>query len=164
MATRRYIFFKLVLFAIVLPLASCGDKDEKSDLPAYVIDRNKLTAILTDMHLVEAALVEKQHQGALSFDLSEIYYDTLFAKYSVTRMQLDSSIAHYSRNPAVLDAIYVNVITNLSKIQSEPPKSHETEHEFLLEPESEADEERDVAPEEEIEPVWLRKKDNPWLN
>jgi hypothetical protein len=164
MTARRFISFAVVLFALVLPWASCGDKDEESELPAYVIDRNKLTAIITDMHLVEAALVEKQHQGALSFDLSEIYFDTLFAKYSVTRMQLDSSIAHYSRNPAVLDAIYVNVITNLSKIQSEPLISQETEHVFPLEPEPEADEESEAAPEEEIEPVWLRKKENPWLD
>jgi len=164
MTARRFISFAVVLFALLLLWASCGEKDEKSDLPAYVIDRKTLTAILTDMHLVEAALVEKQQQGEMSFELSEIYYDTLLAKYLVTRMQLDSSIKHYSRNPAVLDAIYVNVITNLSKIQSEPLKSKETEHEFPLEPEPEADEESEAAPEEEIEPVWLRKKENPWLN
>lgn len=164
MTASRFIVFAVVFFTLVLLWASCGEKDEESEMPAYVIDRKTLTAIITDMHLVEAALVEKQHEGALSFELSEIYYDTLFAKYSINRIQLDSSIAYFSRNPAKLDAIYVNVITNLSKIQSAQLISNETEHEFPLEPEPEADEESDAATEEEIEPVWLQKKENPWLN
>jgi hypothetical protein len=164
MTAHRFVLFAVVFFAIVLPWASCGEKDENAELPAYVIDRKTFTAIITDIHLVEAALVEKQHQGALSFDLSEIYYDSLFTKYSITRPQFDSSIAHYSRNPAVLDAIYVNVITNLSKIQSAPLISKETVQKIPLEFEPEDEEENEVAPEEEIEPVWLRKKENPWLN
>jgi hypothetical protein len=164
MTARRFILYIVAFFAIVLPWASCGEKDQSSELPAYVIDRKTLTAIITDIHLIEAALVEKQHQGALSFELSEIYYDTLLAKYSVTRAQLDSSIAHYGRNPAILDAIYVNVITNLSKIQSAPLISKETVQEIPFEFEPEADEESEIAPEEEIEPVWMQKKENPWLN
>lgn len=161
MSVNKYYINLLVFTVILLYMSSCGDKDEHAELPEYVVDRETFTSIITDMHLVEAALVEKQQQGLLSFDLSEIYYDSLFASYAVTKIEVDSSISYYSRNPALYDAIYVNVITNLSKIESTPAVMPDTLPGMLSGPDAAEEMESDTI--EFSDPVWFPQKSNPWM-
>jgi hypothetical protein len=121
--TTASMFFsfakKLILLCLAVFMFATACKRRDADLPEYVLDRETMTAVLTDIHLIESALKEKQNQGLLAFELSEIYFDSLCAKYDISRTQIDSSIAYYSRRPEIFDAIYVKVITNLSKKESE---------------------------------------------
>jgi len=111
---------KSSVFSIVLvSLISIACKNSNKELPDYVLGREAMIDVITDIHLIEAALAKKQNKGLLAFDLAEIYYDSLYAKYSISKAEIDSSIAYYSRRPEIFDAIYVKVITNLSKKESE---------------------------------------------
>jgi hypothetical protein len=165
MQARKFKPLYFLSLSILLLNVACSSKDENSDLTAYVIDRETFTALLTDIHLIEASLVRKQSVGSFALDLPEIYYDSLFAKHAVTRTMLDSSLAYYSRRPDVFDGIYVNVITNLSKKASEPLVLKDEElKEEVPEPETETVDQTDEPVEEEIVPHWFRVKENPWVN
>ncbi len=78
-----------------------------------------MAAVLTDIHLAEAVLAKKQMDGKPAQELAEIYYDSLFAKYNITRSMFDSSLVFYSRYPEAFNEIYSVVIKNLSKIESD---------------------------------------------
>jgi len=110
-----------ILLAVIV--ISCGRPARRTELPPYVMDKETIEKVLTDLHLIEAVLIRKQSQGLMAFDLAEIYYDSLFKKHGVSKQQFDSTIAFYSRNPGELDEIYKNVITNLSRLESEEGKS-----------------------------------------
>jgi hypothetical protein len=121
---KKFTGFFLFLALTVLLLLSCNNNS--SELPEYVLDQETMAMVLTDIHLIEASLQKKQNKGLLAFDLAEIYYDTLVRKYSITRLQIDSSMVYYSRYPEIYDAIYTNVITNLSKKENEITESPKT--------------------------------------
>lgn len=120
----------ILLLAITVLL--CCKPAQKTELPPFVLDSETIERVLTDVHLTESVLVRKQSQGLLAFDLSEIYYDSLFAKHKISRQQFDSTIAYYSRNPVELEVIYTNIIIKLSKIESENNMSDD-----MREPEAE---------------------------
>lgn len=149
------VFF---LLSIALLVASCysSNKRLEPELPPDALNTNTMIDLLTDIHLIEATLTQKQAQGLLAFDFAEIYYDSLFVKYDIQKAQFDSSIAYYSRNPDAYEEIYAVVITNLSKIESAQGHIADQHSESLLIIEPEV--------EEEPEPFWLKKIQNPWLN
>jgi len=115
----RTLALGIVLIILAVP---CCKPVHKSELPPYVLDKETIEKVLTDVHLIEAALLRKQSQGLLAFDLAEIYYDSLFQKHGINKQNFDSTVAYYSRNPIELEEIYKNVITNLSRIEGEKDK------------------------------------------
>ncbi len=82
--------------------------------------------ILTDVHLIEAILSGKQMEKNLIAGLSQIYYDSLFTKYNITRTAFDSSLYYYSQDPKAFNAIYDIVISNLMKIETDSIRSDST--------------------------------------
>lgn len=111
----------LLLLSFILVFVCCNGPNQKSDdVPDYVNDRALLTQLLTDVHIIEAAIIQKQSDGMNANDLAQIYYDSLFAKYQMNKTRLDSSLAWYSLNPELFSLIYTDVITNLSRIESPP--------------------------------------------
>jgi hypothetical protein len=148
------VFFLLIITVLV---ASCysGNERLESKIPPDALDRNTMIDLLTDIHLIEGILSQKQIKGVLAFELAEIYYDSLFVKYAIQKAQLDSSIAYYSRNPEVYEKIYTEVITNLSKIESVHIHIPGKDPDSLLIPEPQ------VA--EIPEPFWFKNSQNPWI-
>jgi hypothetical protein len=125
----RLYAFVLIQSALVF-LLSCnspGDLDPASATMEYVIGEDAMTDILTDIQLIEVALVGKQQQGIQAFDISQVYYDSLFAKHNISKQMLDSSLVYYSLRPNVMEKIYAEVITRLSKRQSEAKSGDEEE-------------------------------------
>ncbi|NLN95078.1 MAG: DUF4296 domain-containing protein [Bacteroidales bacterium] len=82
--------------------------------------------ILTDVHLIEAVLSGKQMEKNMTAGLSQIYYDSLFAKYNITRTVFDSSLYYYSQDPKSFNAIYDIVISNLMRIETDSIRTDST--------------------------------------
>ncbi|MBE0663036.1 MAG: DUF4296 domain-containing protein [Bacteroidales bacterium] len=157
MAGLKFNHPVLILLSLTMLMASCysSNKRLESELPPDALDKNTMIDLLTDIHLIEGTLAQKQVKGVLAFDFAEIYYDSLFAKYSIQKAKLDSSIAYYSRNPDVYEEIYAEVITRLSKIESAQGHIPDLDSDSMLIIEPEV--------EEVTEPFWFKKSQNPWL-
>jgi len=123
----KHTTFLLIQSALFF-LLSCGSPNDL-DPPAadmfYVLDQAAMIEVLTDIHLIEVALVGKQQQGIQAFDISQIYYDSLFAKHNISKQILDSSLVYYSLRPDVMERVYAEVITRISKRQSEAKTTDE---------------------------------------
>ena len=78
-----------------------------------------MVAVLTDVHLTEAAPVPMQLIGDSALQFVADHYQWVFEKNQVTEEQFRASMKFYVEHPKQLDKIYEKVIDNLSKMQSQ---------------------------------------------
>jgi hypothetical protein len=106
------------LLIIAAFLSACGDSD-LGKRPKYVLPEEKMIPILVDLHMAES---EKQLTGGDFADTARtdtISFYKIFAKNKITKAEYDSSMMYYSKRPEMLDAIYDEVINELSRMQAE---------------------------------------------
>lgn len=115
---RKIIFF---FFLSIIVIYGCAPKHEidKKKVPAELIQPREMIGILTDIQLTEATLKELRRSGENPDDFYKDYYEKIFKKHNVTKEEYDKSMTFYEDNLDLLQEIYEEVITNLSKIQSE---------------------------------------------
>lgn len=97
---------------LLLVVTSC---DRSSTVPADVLDRAKFTTVLTDMQLIEARMNHELVVQPRDQVPTAEYYEEAFRNNGVTKEQFVASFEHYARDPAVLKAIYEEVITELGR-------------------------------------------------
>lgn len=102
-----------ILFIIIL-LISCTRKEEA--VPEYVIPKDKMIQVLTDLHIAQAAVITYQYSDTLRFSMND-YSTKVLELHQLRRGQFDSSIAYYTTRPVALDEMYEQVINELSKQQ-----------------------------------------------
>ncbi len=103
---------RAIVFLLVAMFSAC---DRPSTVPADVLDRTKFTAVLTDMQLIEARMNhELVVQPRDQVPMAE-YYEEAFRNNGVTKEQFVASFEYYAQDPAVLKAIYEEVITELGR-------------------------------------------------
>ncbi len=105
----------LVLPAVLLLLASCGEKKHADVLPP-----EKLEDILYDYHLAQVMISDLPSSERYKKDL---YFDYVYNKHNVTKAQIDSSLVYYARYPKALSVVYTNLSQriehNLQQIENE---------------------------------------------
>ena len=101
-----------VIVSLLLVLASCSNR------PKGVLNQEDMANILTDMHKLDGALVER---GIMfSNDSTKMkYYNFVFAKYNISKANFDSSLVWYTKNPQEFNNIYNKVLLNLSLQEKE---------------------------------------------
>jgi hypothetical protein len=132
---QRFLIFSLLF------LFSCGHgKDQKIKEPDDLIPEEKMVLVLADVHLLEASLaVRSTNPVPVRMRLPQQflhdsvpppiqpigekknplpYYD-IFKKNGVTKKQYEESMMWYSANPEKLNALYDEVIIELTKRQTE---------------------------------------------
>lgn len=82
-------------------LTACADRRK-----AAVISPAKLEAVLYDYHLAQVVVGDLPSNQRYTKDL---YFDYVYAKHGVTKAEIDSSLAYYSRYPEGLSEIYVSL-------------------------------------------------------
>jgi len=115
----------LVIFILVLFLMpGCTSKlDQVSPPPADLIPRDVMIDVLVDFHLYDAVLQSSTKRGDENKDYKKYFlYTSIVEKYNITREQFENSILYYQQDIEVMDAIYAEVITKLSKMKSEAEK------------------------------------------
>ncbi len=112
----------LRFFPLLLLLNACQLANE---LPENVLSQEKMVKVMVDMQLIEGALNQQQNAAADVFNLAQLYYDTLFAKYSINQTVIDSSLSYYGRRPEIFDKILEDVIISLSRLELNQKKKSE---------------------------------------
>ena len=120
--------FKHILsFSLLLLLVACApDAPPKiEDAPDWVIPEDKMTDLLTDMHIIEGARIGTRVLGdTLSVNA---HYEKLWEKYEVSAAIYDSSFRFYSRNAERMDLMYEEVLTRLTKMSTRNTVPNERE-------------------------------------
>jgi hypothetical protein len=103
--------YYLILFLSVLML-SCNSR------PENILDRDAMTAFLTDLHRLDGALASKGF-GTIDQRENIYYYNALLKKHAITKAEFDSSLSWYAKNPKKFERIYVSVIENLTTLEQQ---------------------------------------------
>jgi len=106
--------FTVFLSATIL-LFSCACN--KIAVPEGVIAPENMTALLIDIQITEAALIEVQQSGRDVDKYQKVFYGYVFEKHNILEKDFELSISFYIRNLELLDKIYADVITGLSEKQ-----------------------------------------------
>lgn len=106
----------LILFVFFI---SCIGK-ETVEIPATVFSKEKMVAIMTDIHLIEATmnLNVLGPQSVNNTNNSSPVID-VFTKHHITKEQYDASFLFYTQHPEMLNDIYKEVLNELSKMQAQ---------------------------------------------
>ncbi|MCB2220959.1 MAG: DUF4296 domain-containing protein [Bacteroidetes bacterium] len=102
-------------------LWACTDKiEKKSEPPADLIAYDTMINIMIDLRLMDAALVQEQREGnAKVNDLKYFLYNSIMEKYHITREQYKTSFEYYQNDLKVIDKMFAEAITRLTKMESE---------------------------------------------
>lgn len=107
----------VILFVIAL-LAACG-KTQEVVVPADILTQKQMVALLIDFHLAETAIAQVQRDKGDVGHFTSHYYNSILKKHRTDRGQFSRSLRFYSHNIGELVKIYDEVLTELSKKQSE---------------------------------------------
>ena len=105
------------LILLSLALNACGGKEEVK-IPQGVLPRDTMTAILTDIHLIEGSKVGNKMLGNDSLEIED-YYQHVWKRYGVRSGKFSHSFDFYTENPGAMREVYVRVLDSLSKIEAQ---------------------------------------------
>ncbi|MFA8300270.1 MAG: DUF4296 domain-containing protein [Hyphomicrobiales bacterium] len=110
-----------VFILLILIIYSCSDK---VSIPKGVIPPDKMTNIMIELQIADAAISFRKNRGLDFEDYQSPYYQYVFNKYDVDASLFKESMAFYDKNPKILEQMYQNVKDSLSlKIKEiEPTK------------------------------------------
>jgi hypothetical protein len=111
----RFFTFILILFM----LFSCGGKKEEV-IPDDILPHKKMVMLLCDVHMAEAAYqIHNLGTTDSTKNIAYGYYRKIFEKNKISEADFKKSFLYYSQHPDVLNKIYQDVITEMSKRQAE---------------------------------------------
>jgi len=114
-----------MLATVMISCYNNAQKTEEFDLNK-VISEDKMTAVLTDLYLVEGVVNMKVRTHRKVIDsISREYFDMVLIKHQLTKEEFDESMLYYTYHIENLDKIYEAVITNLSVMESEVSRNPE---------------------------------------
>ncbi|MFN8155166.1 MAG: DUF4296 domain-containing protein [Bacteroidia bacterium] len=97
----------------------CSCSKPKVEVPANIIPADTMVRILTDMHLVEAAIQMRNLSGHDSLHTEAFgRYKFVMEKYKISREQFEKSFRWYSSEPQLFARMYDSVIVHLSEGQA----------------------------------------------
>jgi hypothetical protein len=104
----------LMLLLLVAALFSChNEKDVKP--PKGSIPQKQLVKILVEIHLLESNAENLMINKDSLLPELKVSYNELFAKNKITVQQFEETFSWYEQNPMKLDALYQEVVAELSK-------------------------------------------------
>jgi hypothetical protein len=111
----------LLIICLLLLLGACRQGDVINQIPSDVLTREQMIPLLVDIHLTEASL--KLNQSNIKPGEIKLYYSSaytpIFKKHKTSPKQFEQSIQWYTKHIDQLDEIYTEVITRLSKLETQ---------------------------------------------
>ena len=103
---------KIIISLAISCLLACGETT--TELPKNIVPTDKMVKIMVDLQLIEGIIAVRDTKP----EEVNAYYQSIFDKYQISKEILDRNIQYYSERPEILEAIYQEVITELSKKQA----------------------------------------------
>jgi hypothetical protein len=98
--------------------SACGQKEKQVVIPADILPKEKMSQVLTDIHLAQAEV--NLHSLPDSTKKEPIDFQKIFVKDTISQHQYEESLAFYIDHPELLNKVYEEVVNELSKMQTSP--------------------------------------------
>jgi hypothetical protein len=108
------IFILVSLFAF---LGGC--KEKEVSIPPHILSKGEMVQILADLHVSEAAVIHGKVSNLNGERLFESFRLGILKKHGLSLEKFEESYNFYLSDPMLLDLLYIDVITEISKRQAE---------------------------------------------
>lgn len=105
--------YRNLFFAALALLSSCTSKQH--NIPDGIIPSDTMVVIMADMHIADAIAETKAQGGENEKNLSTKYQDRILAQHKITAEQFKQSFDFYENTPDLMNAIYDQVLVEVSK-------------------------------------------------
>jgi hypothetical protein len=112
---------KATLLAVVLLIFFQACKEKPETLPPEILSKEELVPLLSDLMIAQASLIIFEYTDTVSYTLMD-YQKVILEKKNISPLRFENSMKYYAEKPETLKEIYDEVITELSKRQSELEK------------------------------------------
>tara|TARA_R110000868_G_scaffold155878_6_gene382501 strand:+ start:366 stop:752 length:387 start_codon:yes stop_codon:yes gene_type:complete len=102
----------LVTIGLVFVFVSCGKEEKKPD---YLWPKEKFVEVMTEIQITETVIRLGIHRAQDSIILKDSLFAALFREMEVNRAVYDSNYNYYLKRPAEMEAIFDEVMVNLSE-------------------------------------------------
>lgn len=110
---KKYTLCWVALFFLM----ACGS--DKIVIPEGVLKEDKMVAVLADIQITEASIMHKIGKGNYNGSNTPKYYQYIFNKNKITEEEFRRSFNFYVGQVDLMNKIYEEVITEISKRQAE---------------------------------------------
>jgi len=112
----KYILYIILGFVIIV--SGCSNNKDR-DKPENLIPRDNMVKVLADIQLIEASIKLNNNRKLKKEEYTYYYYQYLFEKHNITEEEFNISLEYYQAHIYTLDTIYIDVISELTKLQGE---------------------------------------------
>jgi len=110
-----------IFLILLLPFFfSCYHENQSEvNFPEHLLSEDEMVAIITDVQLVEGALVYRRSRRIEQQGFRKSAYKQMFSTYGITAKILNENINYYNSDPATMELIYDQVLAKLSRMEGE---------------------------------------------
>jgi hypothetical protein len=105
---------KHLLFIIIL-LSCTGCRRTPDIKPKDLIPQEQMIQILADIHVADALVDQKYGQQTPNLAVTNALYNRIYLNRHISAAQYKSSYKYYEIHPKLMDDMYTQIITELSK-------------------------------------------------
>ena len=115
------MFKNLIYLLLVLALSSCYTENKPAtEPPESLLSKELVIELITDLQLAEGIISNNRLDKTLTKrDFKDSIYQVIFEHYQITAEQMKENLDYYNNDPEQMEKMYEQVLTNLSKYESE---------------------------------------------
>ena len=115
---------KQLLFGIILlTLSGCHGLKNGPSSSADVIPKDSMLSVLVDIHVADAVADQKFGQDHPNRAFTNALYERIYQNHHITAAQYKASYKYYESHPEMMDKMYEQVITEISKKEADLKKA-----------------------------------------
>jgi len=110
---------KFLILVLVTVCMSCSDEEGAQRMPDGILTKQEMVELLVDIQLIEGGIIIRKLDEKKFGEEINAYYQKAFKKHGLTKETFEYNMRYYTDNPEILDAVYEEVINEISRQQAE---------------------------------------------
>ena len=110
---------KYLIPILVIAFASCSDVEVVETIPDDVLSKQEMVELLVEIQLIEGGIIIRKLDEKIFAEEINAHYQITFKKHGLTKKTFEYNMRYYTDHPAQLEAVYEEVINELSRQQAE---------------------------------------------
>lgn len=107
---------------IALTIGSCKKNKKPEKIPSAIVGRDTMVQILAELHLLESSLGIRIFEERKMLNTRNTVKLKIYENYGITKQRFFNSYDYYAFKAEVIDTLFTDVISELTKRQAEEIK------------------------------------------
>ena len=120
----RVKIIPIVVCATLCFISACSEPKQEP-IPVGIIAQDTMVQMLTEIHLLESSLSIRIADESSLKNTRNAIKSKIYLNFGVSKEQFYKSYKYYAEKPVLIDSIYINVISEISKRQVEQTKKQD---------------------------------------